>query len=315
MTPALMPAVAPAVAPVLLPAVAPAAVPISVAAGVVPAPLPAGVVCALLAAAAGALLVTSTQDVRLRRLTDRHGRGSLSADRVRRATAAVLHRPRMLALIAAVAVVPVAGPVGAAVAGVGAALLARALVRRRNSALRAEQLAAATRLVAGFAAELRAGRPALDALAAVARVAPTGLAEQLGGAVRAARLGADPAEALERHAGDLPGVARLAAGWRVSGQTGAGLADVVDALAGDLRATARRDRAIAVELAAPRATARLLAGLPLVGIALGTSLGAHPVRFLLHSVAGAAVLAAGLAFEGAGLAWTERLVRRAERAP
>ena len=66
-------------------------------------------------------------------------------------------------------------------------------------------------------------------------------------------------------------------------------------------------------LSAPRSTARLLAVLPLLGVGLGTVLGADPVHVLTRTPLGLGCLAAGLALDGAGLALTDRLVARAYR--
>lgn len=201
-----------------------------------------------------------------------------------------------------------AGPVAAGVAAIAAALAARSLARSRDARKAAAMVEAAGRSIAGLAAELRAGRSPIEALDAVAGAAPPTVASPLLAAARAARLGADPAAALAEHAGGVPAMAQLAACWRVASTTGAGLAEVADALAGDLRGGQRRRAELAVEVAASRASAKLLAGLPLVGIALGASLGAQPLHFLLETPVGAGVLVLGLLFEVAGLLWTDRLI-------
>ena len=51
----------------------------------------------------------------------------------------------------------------------------------------------------------------------------------------------------------------------------------------------------------------------LVGLLLGTSMGASPVAWLLGSPLGAAVLVAGLAALAVGLVWTSRMVAGVER--
>ena len=205
----------------------------------------------------------------------------------------------------------IAGPTAAAsaaVLGIVAVRAQRARVRRRTDEL---LLAAATRLIAALAGELRSGQPPLDALDAAAGAAPPPVGDPLAAAVRSARLGGDIVRGLRQAGAAVPGLARLAVCWQVALRSGAPLADVCDALAEELIATTRRRREMAVELAGPQATARLLAALPLVGLALGTSLGADPVGFLLHTASGAVVLFAGLGLDLVGLAWTRRLVQRA----
>lgn len=271
---------------------------------------------AVLAAAACAALLVTSSGGRLQRVLPRPARGR-GLDRTAAVDALVTlsHRPLRAAGLAAILAAALAGPVAGLVAAVVAGLLARALARRRGAKLQAETTAAAGRSIAGLAAELRAGRTPIEALDVVARTAPSSVAKPLVAAAQAAKLGADPALALARYAVDVPAMDRLAGCWRIAARTGAGLAEVADALAGDLRAAERQRGALAAETAGSRASALLLAGLPLVGIALGASLGARPLHFLFHTAPGAAVLVAGLLFEAAGLWWTDRLLRGVEQSP
>jgi tight adherence protein B len=57
----------------------------------------------------------------------------------------------------------------------------------------------------------------------------------------------------------------------------------------------------------------LLAGLPLLGIVLGQSLGAQPLHLLLRRPIGWALLATGITLDLVGVAWTRLLVNRALR--
>jgi tight adherence protein B len=106
----------------------------------------------------------------------------------------------------------------------------------------------------------------------------------------------------------------LGAAWRLSEQTGAPLADVLDRLAAGLRQELEVEAEVEASLAAPRATARLLAGLPLVGVALGELIGARPVGVLLGTPLGRGCALAGLLLAAAGQAWTRALVARVVRA-
>ena len=63
-----------------------------------------------------------------------------------------------------------------------------------------------------------------------------------------------------------------------------------------------------------RASARLLAMLPLVGLLMAVGLGADPMHVLLETTYGQLALCAGIALELVGLAWTDRIARRAEAA-
>jgi tight adherence protein B len=69
---------------------------------------------------------------------------------------------------------------------------------------------------------------------------------------------------------------------------------------------------VAVEAAPARATARLMAFLPLIGIVLGTTLGADPIRVLTGTTIGVACWGSGLALACVGVWWIERLVRAVE---
>lgn len=167
-------------------------------------------------------------------------------------------------------------------------------------------------LCQGLAAELMAGRTPAEALThAAAPLRPPDPAV-LRPVLAAARDGGDVAAALAA-AGAVPGaegLRRLAACWQVATTVGGGLAALVDRLAGCLReAEAHRDD-VAAQLAGPRATARLLAGLPLLGLLLAEGAGMRPVAFLCGGPAGVACLAAGLALGSAGLWWMRRMAAR-----
>jgi tight adherence protein B len=60
-------------------------------------------------------------------------------------------------------------------------------------------------------------------------------------------------------------------------------------------------------MAGARATAVILAGLPLLGIGLGELIGADPVRFLLSGGAGGWLLVVGVVLACCGLAWSDRI--------
>ncbi len=192
-----------------------------------------------------------------------------------------------------------------AVAAAAVRLSGRGQQRRERAACRARVIEFCDALVA----ELRAGQPPPRAITLAAEnwsaVEPVAATALLGGDVagtlraQASRPGAEP-------------FAAIAAGWEVAHSSGAGLADVLDRLSGALRDDEDIRLDMEGALGPPRATARLLAVLPLLGAALGTGLGGDPVGLLLGSMFGAVCLAAGAALAVSGLFWVEHIARQAE---
>jgi tight adherence protein B len=178
---------------------------------------------------------------------------------------------------------------------------------RRDAARRR---AAVIELCSALGAELRSGATAREALIAASR--DVAAVDHLA-AVAAAPHG-DVAEVLrvtaERQGG--AGLRRLAACWQVSERSGSGLAPSVSRLAAALRDEEQVRREVAAQLAGPRATAVLLALLPVFGLAMGNALGANPLAVLVGTPLGQGCLMLGLLLEVSGLLWTARITRRAE---
>jgi tight adherence protein B len=215
------------------------------------------------------------------------------------------------ALLAAAAFV-LAGAVAAVLALIGAGVVQRSRVRRRQAALARQERAGALDALALLAADLRAGRTPADALAAAAEIACGDSAAALAAAAGAVRLGGDVGSALDAERSAVaPTLRALAACWQVCSDAGSGLAAAVERLEEAMRAAEAQRRSIAAELAGPRATAQLLAALPLVGIGLAAALGARPLEVLLGTPVGLTCLAVGLALDALGVVWTRRLAERA----
>ncbi|WP_084955895.1 type II secretion system F family protein [Thermoactinospora rubra] len=169
-------------------------------------------------------------------------------------------------------------------------------------------------LCQGLCAELAAGLPPGEALARAVEAVdfPDDDLPRL--LTAAARDGGDVArtlvEAAPAQGGE--GFRQLAACWDVSTSVGAGLSPLVERVVAALRAARAHRQDLAAQLAGPRATARMLAVLPLLGIGMAAALGMNPLGFLFGSVPGIGCLAVGVALDVCGLWWTHRMAVRAE---
>jgi tight adherence protein B len=202
---------------------------------------------------------------------------------------ATRHRPPVACASAALAgglAWAVAGPVGAGLAAGYACAAVLALARRWRVRAEAEAMQAALDAVTGLAADLRAG---LSPAAALGHALPA--------------IASSSAPDVRRVA------SAVAAAWRVADAAGVRLADLLERLADDVTGLRRVRSVAAAQAAGAQATAMLLAGLPVAGLALGYAMGADPVHVLLRTPLGA--LCAGLAgaLQMAGLAWSARLAR------
>ncbi|MCX4804776.1 type II secretion system F family protein [Streptomyces sp. NBC_01214] len=191
----------------------------------------------------------------------------------------------------------------------------RVRARERARAARAAEVVALCGAVVG---ELRAGAQPGQALTAAMRrtaVGPGGPGAAETGVLAAAAFGGDVPGALRQAAREpgAEGLAGMAACWRVSVDGGAGLAAGLERLEGALRAERDRQESLRAQLAGARSTVLVLALLPLVGLLIGTGLGADPLRVLLHTPMGWGCLLAGGVLEALGLLWCRRIVRAGER--
>lgn len=218
--------------------------------------------------------------------------------------------PPYVWLIVVVAATYLVAGIGGLIAG---AVLAVTVVRiikqgRRNMALRAATEALGSGL-GGVVDELRAGAHPAAAAEGAAMDTPAPADEVLKAAAATARSGGD----VERTLQDLrqpllgPAVDQLARAWRVSAKHGVALADVLDATRRDLDQRAAFARQVHARMAGPRASAAVLAGLPVFGVLLGELSGARPTQILLGTTAGQVLLVLGAMFLAAGLWWTKRI--------
>ena len=177
------------------------------------------------------------------------------------------------------------------------------LLRRRRQAA----VATADRVLETcelLAAEVAAGQPPGHALARAAAAWPV-----LATAAEAASLGGDVPRTL-RELADLPGASELrlvGAAWEVAHRTGSGLAEALGRVSATVRADRATRRVVESELASARATARLVAALPVLVLLLGVGATTSPWTFLVATPVGWACLVGGLALGLAGFWWIERI--------
>jgi tight adherence protein B len=202
-------------------------------------------------------------------------------------------------------------PVVAGVAGVP--VLRRLRLAREAGRARERRGDAVIALCGALAGEVRAGRQPGEALLRAERDSG-GLADAQAAVLAAARFGGDVPGTLAAAARQpgAEGLLGLAACWRVAVDQGAGLAAGLDRLDGALRAERDQRADLRAQLAGARATAVMLAALPVLGLLLGTAMGADPLHVLLHTGAGLGCLVVGGVLEAVGLWWAARIVRGAE---
>jgi tight adherence protein B len=103
----------------------------------------------------------------------------------------------------------------------------------------------------------------------------------------------------------------LGVALRVASRSGIPLVEVLSGVRGDVSHDRDLRRRVSSLLAGPRSSAALLATLPVLGLVLGSGLGANPAHVLLRTGAGSFALVAGVLLDLTGLWWTIALSRRA----
>ena len=220
----------------------------------------------------------------------------------------------LAAALAAVAVwLAMRGPMRPSYPQAPARRLFSALRRRISSRRRRAHMRSALReALAEVVADVRAGQPPERALSRALADRDMSLAPRT---LAAARWGGDVVGALRDDARVCaqPLLASAAACWSVAAMQGAGLADALDRLVAQDRRAEEVRRQLEAHLAAPRATARMLALLPAIGLVLGIAVGGDPIGWLLGTPLGVTSLVLGLLLIALGLLWATRIATRTER--
>ncbi len=162
--------------------------------------------------------------------------------------------------------------------------------------------------------ELRIGAHPVAAFEVAAGEVDGPVAGSLRAVAARARLGADVAAGLRSFAESslMPGHwERLALFWRLAQAHGLAIATLMRAAHRDIVERERFSARVDAGMAGARATAAVLAGLPVLGIGLGQLIGADPLRFLLSGGAGGWLLVAGVMLACCGLLWSDLITGRA----
>ncbi len=163
------------------------------------------------------------------------------------------------------------------------------------------------------AGELRVGAHPLQAFGTASAESSGAVGSALSTITARVGLGADIATGLQEVVADSAVPCyweRIAICWRLASDHGLAMATLMRTAQRDIVDRQRFSSRVDASLAGARATAAILAGLPLLGIFLGELLGAHPVRFLMGHGTGGWLLVIGAGLLAAGVLWADRIVDR-----
>ena len=177
--------------------------------------------------------------------------------------------------------------------------------RRRRAALRVR--AEIAHACAALASYLRVGQVPSAALAIAAADC-----EVLREGHQTRTLGGDVVQVwrLQARREGHSGLLELARAWQVSTTSGAPMSSTLDQVATSLAADQALTQVVNSELAAARATGKVMAILPGCGLGIGYLLGGDPAHWLLAGPAGWACLLGGVALACCGVLWIEALARQ-----
>lgn len=187
-------------------------------------------------------------------------------------------------------------------------------VRRRGSSARLRRRVESAALRDGLdmvAGELRAGAHPVAAFDAAGAEVGGDVGERLRTVAARGRLGADVAAGI-RSVATMSAIpeswVRLAVCWQLAQSHGLAIATLMRTAHHDIVERERFRARVDAGLAGARTTAVVLAGMPVLGIALGQLIGADPLTFLLSGGAGGVLLVIGIALSCLGLCWSDRIV-------
>jgi tight adherence protein B len=212
--------------------------------------------------------------------------------------------------VAAGILLPMTTVIAAVVLATTAALCYRRRRRGRRAMDESRTLETALDVLVG---ELRVGAHPAHAFCVAADETGGTVAASFRAVAARARLGANVSAGLRGVAGSSALPAhwdRLAVCWQLACDHGLAISTLMRAAKRDIAERQRFSMRVISGMAGARATAAILAGLPVLGVLLGQLIGAQPLRFLLSGHAGGWLLVVGLTLACAGLLWSDRITDR-----
>ncbi len=221
-----------------------------------------------------------------------------------------LARAACCAAIGAALLLPLTTVLALAVVGATGCARYRRRSRSRRAIDEGRTLQAALDVLVG---ELRVGAHPVRAFGVAADESAGKVAASMRAVAARARLGADVTAGLRAEAGSSalpPHWDRLAVCWGLASDQGLAIATLMRAAQRDIAERQRFSARVVSGLAGARATAAILAGLPVLGVLLGQLIGARPLSFLLNGHAGGWLLVIGSMLACGGLLWSDRITDR-----
>jgi tight adherence protein B len=212
---------------------------------------------------------------------------------------------------AAVAVLlPLTTVLAAAVLAATVGLRYRRRRRSRRAVAEGRMLESAIDVLVG---ELRVGAHPARAFSVAADETDGSVADSCRAVAARARLGADVTAGLRSVAKTSALSAqwdRLAVCWQLGCEHGLAISTLMRAAQRDIVERQRFSGSVISAMAGARATATILASLPVLSMLLGQLIGADPVAFLLGGRAGGWLLVVGVTLVCGGLLWSDRITDR-----
>ncbi len=226
--------------------------------------------------------------------------------------AGIVGRATACAIVAAAVLLPLTTVLAVAVVSATVGLRYRRRRRIRRAMDEGRTLESALDVLVG---ELRVGAHPVRAFCVAADETVGAVAESLRAVAARARLGADVTAGLRAAARSSALPAhwdRLAVCWQLASDHGLAIATLMRSAQRDIAERQRFSARVSSSMAGARATATILAGLPLLGVLLGQLIGARPLKFLLNGHTGGWLLVVGSTMACGGLLWSDRITDRLE---